>query len=61
MEGKYIEQHPDKNGYFGEYGGAFLPPELVDHFKKISDLYEEISGSESFLAELRDIREHFST
>ncbi len=59
MAGKYIEKHPDENGYFGEYGGAFLPPELVGHFKKISDLYEEISGSESFLAELRDIREHY--
>ena len=24
----YLQHNPDKNGYFGKYGGAFLPPQL---------------------------------
>ena len=28
----YMKNYPDANGYFGEYGGAFLPPELVPAF-----------------------------
>ena len=24
----YLKEFPSKDGYFGEYGGAYLPPEL---------------------------------
>jgi tryptophan synthase beta chain len=59
LDKDYLENTPDKDGYFGDYGGAFLPPELVDHFKQISDLYEEVSSSDSFQEELRGIRKHY--
>ncbi|MDP6547193.1 MAG: hypothetical protein QGH60_24725 [Phycisphaerae bacterium] len=48
LDKDYLKKFPDKDGYFGDYGGAFLPPQLVDHFKKISDLYEKVSSSDSF-------------
>ena len=30
MSKSYLETQPDENGYFGKYGGAFLPPPLVE-------------------------------
>lgn len=55
----YMKQFPDKNGYFGQYGGAFLPPELVPAFKEIGDAYQEICRSAKFINELRRIRKEF--
>ena len=55
----YLKKFPDKNGYFGEYGGQFLPPELLPAFKEIDDAYEEICHSAQFINELRRIRREF--
>nr|WP_321455976.1 tryptophan synthase subunit beta [uncultured Cohaesibacter sp.] len=55
----YLKQFPNKEGYFGDFGGAFLPPQLVPHFKEIGEAYERIAVDSSFIAELRYIREHF--
>jgi len=57
--GNYLKEFPDENGYFGEYGGAFLPPELEDAFKEINEAYETICHSASFISELRRIRREF--
>jgi tryptophan synthase beta chain len=35
----YFRHHPDSKGFFGEHGGAFLPPELEDHFREITEAY----------------------
>ncbi|MGP1450659.1 MAG: tryptophan synthase subunit beta [Wolinella sp.] len=55
----YLKTFPDKNGYFGRFGGAYLPPELVEHFKEITDAYERISQSFDFISELKMIRKHY--
>jgi len=55
----YFKNFPDENGYYGEYGGAHLPPVLVDHFKEITHSYLTISKSHRFISELRSIRRHF--
>ena len=55
----YLKHFPDKNGEFGEYGGQFLPPELLPAFKEIDDAYEEICHSAQFINELRRIRKEF--
>ena len=31
----YLKNFPDEKGYFGEYGGMILPPELVPALKKL--------------------------
>jgi hypothetical protein len=36
MQKPYLRAFPDANGYFGKFGGAFLPPELVEQFKKLA-------------------------
>ena len=49
MSDHYLKTHPDKNGYFGEYGGAMLPPpSLSRHFKEIREAYDRISKSADF-------------
>lgn len=55
----YQREFPDENGYFGEYGGTFLPKELEPAFKEISDAYLDISRSAQFINELRRIRREF--
>lgn len=55
----YMKNYPDANGYFGEYGGAFLPPELVPAFEEITGAYNEICHSSQFISELRRIRKEF--
>jgi tryptophan synthase beta chain len=55
----YLKKFPNGEGYFGKYGGAFLPPELVEQFKKIEEAYNTISKSHNFISELRNIRKHY--
>ncbi|GIV43518.1 MAG: tryptophan synthase beta chain [Bacteroidia bacterium] len=44
---------PDKNGYYGEYGGAFVPEMLYQNVKELQEKYEEIIFSESFQKEYK--------
>jgi len=57
----YIRSHamPDSNGFFGSYGGRFLPPELEKPLAEITEAYERIANDARFIAELRNIRRHF--
>ena len=55
----YFKQYPDKKGYFKEYGGSFIPPDLQEEMDKITDAYHSISKSHNFISELRSIHKHF--
>lgn len=55
----YLQSFPNADGYFGKFGGAFLPPELVEQFKEIEKAYLTIGNSHNFILELRDIRKHY--
>ena len=55
----YLQEYPNKEGYFGQYGGAFLPPELVPAFEEITEAYQTICHSAKFINELRRIRKEF--
>ncbi len=50
---------PDAQGNFGEYGSAFLPPELVDVMKNIAEEYEKIKNEVDFQEELYDLYVHY--
>ncbi len=56
---EYLKQFPDKNGYFGEFGGSFVPEVLQKEMDKITKAYYTISKSHDFINELRSIRKHF--
>ncbi len=55
----YLKKYPDKDGRFGVYGGAYLPPELVPAFEEIDKAYKTICHSAQFINELRRIRREF--
>lgn len=55
----YFRDYPNADGYFGEFGGSFLPPELVAPFSEIYDAYLTICKSTKFISELRRIRQEF--
>ncbi len=55
----YFKTVPTKEGFFNEYGGSFIPPQLQVEMDKITDAYFTISKSHEFISELRSIRTHF--
>ncbi len=55
----YLRRNPDAQGYYGKYGGAYLPPELEPAFKEITEAYKSICHSAQFINELRRIRKQF--
>ncbi|MBN1038713.1 tryptophan synthase subunit beta [Clostridium botulinum] len=55
----YLKKYPDKNGRFGQYGGAYLTAELIPAFEEIADAYQTICHSSQFINELRRIRKEF--
>ena len=59
MDKSYLESHPDENGYFGRFGGSFIPPMLEKPFADITKAYEEIKNSPAFIEELKYVRKHF--
>jgi tryptophan synthase beta chain len=50
---------PDDKGYFGEYGGQVLPPDLITIMNQINDAYEEIRETDAFKNELEDLFTHY--
>ncbi|MBQ4100841.1 MAG: tryptophan synthase subunit beta [Oscillospiraceae bacterium] len=55
----YLKDFPNEKGYFGEYGGQFVAPELLPAFREITNSYQEICHSSKFISELRRIRKEF--
>ncbi len=55
----YLKDYPNQDGYFGKYGGAYLPEELVPAMKEIAQAYQTICHSSQFINELRRIRKEF--
>lgn len=47
-----IQQEADLNGYYGEYGGSFIPEELLDAIKEIKEAYFYLKNEENFQEEL---------
>ncbi len=46
---------PDKKGYYGEFGGAFVPEMLYPNVKELQEVYEEIIQSDSFQKEFKSL------
>ena len=59
MEKSYLESNPNQEGFFGKYGGSFIPPQLEGAFKEINEAYDKLSKSFDFLNELKNIRKHY--
>lgn len=46
---------PDEQGYFGEYGGQVIPPELKQIMDDINRAYDEVSQTQAFKQELAEL------
>lgn len=55
----YAKRYPDREGYFGEYGGVFVSDELEKAMQEVDDAYKTIAHSAQFINELRRIRREF--
>lgn len=55
----YFKNYPNEEGFFGPYGGMFVPENLKAEMHKIAAAYYRISKSHDFITELRQIRKHF--
>ena len=58
MAQEFLEM-PDKDGFFGEFGGQMIPPELKAVMDDIATAYEEVRNSKEFQDELSDLYTHY--
>ncbi|KAF5534638.1 tryptophan synthase beta subunit [Fusarium napiforme] len=52
----YTETYPDKNGYYGQFGGNFYPPEAHQALEELATKYQELRHSPSFNQTLNKVR-----
>ena len=55
----YFKNYPDKDGYFGKYGGCYISEELKQAMAEITEAYFTICKSSKFISALRRIRKDF--
>ena len=54
------KQMPNKEGFFGEYGGAFLPPDVITEMESITESYNRIKESDEFIQELKRLNKFYT-
>ena len=52
-------QNPDKNGYYGDFGGAFVPEMLYPNVAELQEKYIQIIESEEFQTEFQDLLKNY--
>ena len=55
----YLETTPDEEGYFGRFGGSFIPPILEKPFADITKAYNELKNDPQFIEELKYVRKNY--
>ncbi|MBQ6620725.1 MAG: tryptophan synthase subunit beta [Thermoguttaceae bacterium] len=55
----YFRHYPDEKGFFGPFGGCYVPKELEAAFEEVDEAYQTICRSAQFINELRRIRREF--
>jgi tryptophan synthase beta chain len=51
---------PDNKGYFGDYGGKFVPETLMPILDELETAYEEAKRDPSFWAEFDSLSRDYS-
>ncbi|MFC2004709.1 tryptophan synthase subunit beta [Chloroflexota bacterium] len=51
---------PDKKGYFGDYGGQFVPETLMPVLDELTAAYEEVKADAAFWAEFDSLSRNYS-
>jgi len=50
-----IVKNPDEHGFYGEFGGAFIPEMLHKNVDQLKNAYQEILDDETFQQEFNDL------
>lgn len=59
MKNTFKHTLPNESGFFGEYGGSFIPEQLQQIIDEITSAYIRVTQDDDFLAELADLYEHY--
>jgi len=51
---------PDERGYFGNYGGRFVPETLVPALSALTTAYQDAAADTAFWAELNSLLHHYA-
>lgn len=52
----HIQNYPDNNGYFGQFGGNHYPLEVQPALEELANTYDELKSSKEFLQALNEAR-----
>ena len=58
MSDKRIQ--PDKNGYYGDFGGAFIPEMLLPNVRELQEKYQEILNETAFKNEFQELLKDYT-
>jgi tryptophan synthase beta chain len=50
---------PNEDGFFGEYGGAFIPPQLAEIMQNVDAQYKKAVSDPSFMEEYESLLTHY--
>jgi tryptophan synthase beta chain len=51
---------PDNRGYFGRFGGRFVPETLMPALEELTEVYDRIKEDETFQSELNDLLKNYA-
>lgn len=54
------QDKPDANGFFGGYGGQFVPPDLKARLDEVEKAFEEALADQGFSRELSYLNKHYA-
>ena len=54
-----LKNQPDKNGFFGEYGGQFVPEELKVALDEVAVAYAEARKDKKFIEEYKNLLKNY--
>ncbi len=60
METKQSYQHPNEQGYYGNFGGAFIPEMLHRNVEELRTKYLDIINEDSFQKEFRELLKDYA-
>jgi tryptophan synthase beta chain len=55
-----VISEPDENGFFGEFGGRYVPETLVAALDELTEAYPRISQSPEYVKQLDDLLTHYA-
>jgi tryptophan synthase beta chain len=59
MKNKSLKRLPSKVGYFGEYGGQYIPEQLIEAFIEVEREYRQAKKDPKFIKEYNDLLKNY--